>query len=202
LFAELSTGAGLDDPAEQAAQACFSEAFDIGYEIDGDLQQSPGASLPPDPYELYGDNQWPREEILPGFREAFLQYYAQALELSRDLMRIFALALDLSEDFFDDKMKYPGAMARMVHYPPQPVAGETMAGLAAHTVGSCTYLLPCLRALMKVLSLGLRMRYDSVPRQRSGAAGAQQSRTMDPCTANPRDISCEYCRLFGDLVGY
>lgn len=201
LFAELSTGADLDDPAARAAQECFSEAFDIGYEIDGDLQQPPGASLPPDPYELYGDNQWPSDEILPGFRETFLRYYAQLLELSRDLMRIFALALDLPENFFDDKMKFPGAMARMMHYPPQP-AGEKMAGLAAHTVGAVLSQRPSHTCLWKLLSSGLRMRYNSVSRRCSGAAGAQQSRTMDPCTANSRDISSKYCRLSGSLVSH
>jgi isopenicillin N synthase-like dioxygenase len=55
------------------------------------------------------------------------------------LMRIFALALGLQEDFFDDKMKYPGAMARMLHYPPQPTQGQKMAGLAAHTVSRISF---------------------------------------------------------------
>lgn len=138
MFAEQSTGAGLDDPADRASQACFSEAYDIGYEIQGDSQKEPDHPLPPDPYELYGDNQWPREDILPGFRESFLRFFAEALELSRDLMRISALALDLDEHFFDDKMKYPGAMGRMMRYPPQETKGESVAGLAAHTVSGST----------------------------------------------------------------
>lgn len=124
----------MDDPADQASQACFSEAFDIGYEILGDSRKAADDPAPPDPYELYGDNQWPREDILPGFRGTYLRYYAEALDLSRELMRIFALALDLEEGFFDDKMKYPGAMSRLMHYPPQPANGELTAGLAAHTV--------------------------------------------------------------------
>jgi isopenicillin N synthase-like dioxygenase len=142
MFAELNTGAdGLDDPADRSSQAGFSEGFDIGYEILGDSQKAADDSLPPDTYELYGDNQWPREDLLPGFRETYLRYYAKALELSRDLMMIFALALDLEETFFDDKMGYPGAMSRMMHYPPKPVNGEIMPGIAAHTVSPSPFLM-------------------------------------------------------------
>lgn len=133
LFAELSTGIGVQDPAEPSEQACFSEGFDIGYEIEGDATKKPGDPLPPDPFSLYGENQWPREADCPGFRQDFLAYYAAALDLCRQLMGIFAQALDLQADFFDDKMKHPGSMARMMHYPPQPVKTGAMAGLAAHT---------------------------------------------------------------------
>ena len=115
-------------------QVCYSEGFDIGYEIDGDSSKKAGDSLPSDPYNLYGDNQWPREADCPGFRKTFLQYYAAALDLTRELMRIFAHALGLEHDFFEDKMRHPGAMARLLHYPPQPLHGQSMAGLAAHTV--------------------------------------------------------------------
>lgn len=81
-----------------------------------------------------GENQWPDEDILPGFRASYLRYYAELLELSRALMRIFALALDLEEDFFDAMTEFPGATSRMLHYPPQPVEGQEIPGLAAHTV--------------------------------------------------------------------
>ncbi|KAF4508822.1 hypothetical protein G6O67_005154 [Ophiocordyceps sinensis] len=141
VFAELSTGTDLDDPAEQAEQASFSEAFDIGYEIAGDATKKPEDPLPPDTFSLYGDNQWPREQDCPGFRKVFLEYYVEVLELCRDLMRIFAQALGLRGDFFDGKMDHPGAMARMLHYPPQPVEGEVMAGLAAHTDYECVTVL-------------------------------------------------------------
>lgn len=90
--------------------------------------------LPPDIYGLYGDNQWPGDDILPGFRETFLQWFAQGLNLCRALMRIFALAVGEEEHFFDSKMKYPGAQSRMMHYPPQPVVGEVQEGVGSHTV--------------------------------------------------------------------
>lgn len=134
LFAELSTGADLDDPEDRAKQVSYSEGFDIGYEIDGDSSKKPGDSLPPDRHDMYGENQWPRGADCPGFRQTLLQYYAAALDLTRELMRIFAQALDLEPDFFEDKMKHPGAMARLLHYPPQLLHGQSMPGLAAHTV--------------------------------------------------------------------
>ena len=136
LYSEQPTGTDLDttpkpDPASPGA---FSESFDIGYEIKADPLKSPEDALPPDTYDLYGDNQWPSEDVLPGFREVYLRYFAQALTLCRALIRVFALALDLPEVFFDSMVKYPGATSRMLHYPPQPVANEVRIGLGEHTV--------------------------------------------------------------------
>lgn len=50
-------------------------------------------------------------------------------------MRGFAVALGVGREFFEDKMRDPGCMARMVHYPPQPV-GRVLDGIAVHTVGT------------------------------------------------------------------
>lgn len=99
-----------------------------------DLQKSEGDVLPPDTYGLYGDNQWPDQETLAGFKETYLQYCGTVLELCRKLMRIFALSLEVSEDYFDSKIRYPGVTSRMMHYPAQRVSGEMREGLGAHTV--------------------------------------------------------------------
>ncbi|OJT13003.1 hypothetical protein TRAPUB_10480 [Trametes pubescens] len=50
---------------------------------------------------MAGANVWPSE--LPGFRESVLSYYHAAVDLGRKLFPLFALALDLPEDFFADK---------------------------------------------------------------------------------------------------
>lgn len=120
-------------PEEEIVDA-LSEAFDIGYEIAMDFQRSKDDVLPPDTYDLYGDNQWPGQETLAGFRETYIQYCGTVLELCRKLMRIFALSLDVPEDYFDSKIRYPGVTSRMMHYPAQSVSGETREGLGAHTV--------------------------------------------------------------------
>ncbi|KAL2004546.1 hypothetical protein VTN00DRAFT_3431 [Thermoascus crustaceus] len=119
----------------------LSEAFDIGYEIAGDRQKGPNDVLPPDNFSLYGGNQWPKEENLPGFRETYLSYFGEVLELSRRLMKIFALSLDLPEDYFDGIVKYPGCISRLMHYPPQPVPGEEQVGIAIHTDYECFTIL-------------------------------------------------------------
>ncbi|KAH8434907.1 uncharacterized protein LDX57_012538 [Aspergillus melleus] len=134
LYSENSTGSKGEDPTELNTMGTLSESFDFGYEIAADAQRAVDDVLPPDPFSLYGGNQWPSDELVPGFRETYLQYFSQVLDLGRRMMRIFALALDLEEGFFDDKTKYPGATMRMMHYPPQPVEGGIAEGLGAHTV--------------------------------------------------------------------
>lgn len=139
LYSEQPTDTdfGTAPKSDPTSPGAFSESFDIGYEVAADPLKSQNDVLPPDTYDLYGDNQWPEEDVLPGFREIYLRYFAEALTLSRALIRIFALALDLPEDFFDPMVKNPGATSRMLHYPPQPVAGEVKVGLGEHTVSNC-----------------------------------------------------------------
>ncbi|PWY66768.1 Clavaminate synthase-like protein [Aspergillus heteromorphus CBS 117.55] len=142
LNCEQPTGTDLEPaPEPDPSTAAFSEAFDIGYELDADPQRSPTDTLPADAYELYGDNQWPRDDLLPGFREVYRRYFAEALTLCRAMIRIFALALDLPEDFFDPMVNYPGATSRMLHYPPQPAADAIRIGLGEHTDYECFTLL-------------------------------------------------------------
>jgi isopenicillin N synthase-like dioxygenase len=52
---------------------------------------------------------WEGTAHLPGFKEEVLAYWAACLTLARKLVRIFALSLDLPEDYFDSKVTYPGA---------------------------------------------------------------------------------------------
>ncbi|HEY0200167.1 MAG TPA: 2OG-Fe(II) oxygenase family protein [Burkholderiaceae bacterium] len=64
--------------------------------------------------------------------------------LAASLMRIFALALALPENFFDDKINEHISMLRVLSYPPQreaPLPGQMRAG--AHSdYGSMTIVLP------------------------------------------------------------
>lgn len=46
-------------------------------------------------------NLWPD---LPGFADVYRRYYALMEELAQEIMRLFALALDLPEAWFDDKI--------------------------------------------------------------------------------------------------
>ena len=72
----------------------------------------------------------------------------QALQLARHLFRLFALSLALPEEYFDRLMTHPGAIARLIRYPPstnpKPLSAlseEEEIGLGAHTDYECFTLL-------------------------------------------------------------
>ncbi len=83
-------------------------------------------------YQTYGHNQWPAEvPEAPAVCEAYIQ---TMLALSRQLMQLLALSLDLAEDYFDDTSESPMLTLRMVRYPPHPEgADERTFGAGAHT---------------------------------------------------------------------
>ncbi|KAJ6119978.1 hypothetical protein N7523_004258 [Penicillium sp. IBT 18751x] len=137
---ERSTGTDDDPIPKEEATGVLSEAFDVGYELAMDFRKKKDDVLPTDTYELYGDNQWPDHETLTGFSQTYIQYCGTLLELCRKLMKIFALSLDVSEDFFESKIRNPGITSRMMHYPAQP-ATETREGLGAHTDYECFTIL-------------------------------------------------------------
>jgi len=105
--------------------------------------------LPAEPYyseELAGPhfapNVWPT--TLPGFDTAYAEYFDAMGDLARSLMRIFALALELPEPFFDDKIDNHISMFRSLRYPHLKGGieeGQLRAG--AHTdYGSLTIVKP------------------------------------------------------------
>lgn len=77
-------------------------------------------------------NLWPERPA--DFADAAMAYYRATEKLSFVMMRIAALALDLPEDFFQDKINEHVSAMRINHYPaetPAAVAGQIRAG--AHT---------------------------------------------------------------------
>jgi isopenicillin N synthase-like dioxygenase len=77
------------------------------------------SSLPPDADPALGSpNRWP---ALPGFKEAYENYYAAMEVLAADIMRLFALALDLPEDWFEEKIRHHMTNLTANYYPKQPV---------------------------------------------------------------------------------
>src|SRR5262245_21997583 len=89
---------------------------------------------------IFADNVWPREPDVPGFRAAFTSFYLAAEQLATTLMRIFALALDLPEHFFDDKVDKHFSNLCAYHYPPMsaPPAPGQLRGGAHKDFGSLT----------------------------------------------------------------
>jgi isopenicillin N synthase-like dioxygenase len=87
------------------------------------------------------DNQWLNEATLPGFRDA-VEGYAAALErLGKRLLPIFAAALKIQPDFFDEAFVSPLYRLRMTHYPPQQNVPVDEFGIAPHVDTTfCTIL--------------------------------------------------------------
>jgi isopenicillin N synthase-like dioxygenase len=90
----------------------------------------------------YAATIWPEKP--EGFVEAWRRYYAALEDLAARVMRVFALALMLPEDYFDAFLDAPVSALRALNYPAQTIApkpGQLRAG--AHTdYGSLTILLP------------------------------------------------------------
>lgn len=105
----------------------LSEAFNWAYDPAEDPeavdQSAPAVSI------------WPSD--LPGFREGLYAYHTKLLQLSRRLTRIFALALHLPEDSFDEYIRQPEAGARILHYPQQSASVDEQNGIGAHTDVEC-----------------------------------------------------------------
>ncbi len=78
---------------------------------------------------FFAENLWPEE--LPEFQDVWSRYYREMERLATDLMRIFALALGLDENFFDDKVDRHITNMSGIHYPPltePPLPGQLRGG--------------------------------------------------------------------------
>ncbi|HEY0912777.1 MAG TPA: 2OG-Fe(II) oxygenase family protein, partial [Bradyrhizobium sp.] len=88
----------------------------------------------------FAENAWPTQPA--DLRPIWTAYFSAMQDLAADLMRMFALALDLPETFFDDKIDRHISMFRALRYPSQvtpPEPGQMRAG--AHSdYGSLTIL--------------------------------------------------------------
>ncbi|MEM7276127.1 MAG: 2-oxoglutarate and iron-dependent oxygenase domain-containing protein, partial [Actinomycetota bacterium] len=66
----------------------------------------------------FDQNQWPAETDAPGFRAGVERYATAVTDLARRLLPVYATALDLPPDFFDEGFQHPFWRLRMTHYPP------------------------------------------------------------------------------------
>lgn len=81
------------------------------------------------------DFVWEGTSHLAGFKTDCVAYWAGCLRLARKLVRSFALSLDLAEDYWDDKVTFPGADFVFNYYRPrseEEVKGNFV-GLGSHT---------------------------------------------------------------------
>ncbi|KAF2811381.1 Clavaminate synthase-like protein [Mytilinidion resinicola] len=106
----------------------MKEAFSFG---DDPHEPEQNAPCKPGPDAPKRANAWP--SAYPEFRPAMYDYFTRVKAFSQALMRIFALALDLPEDFFDAAISFPMVGIRALHYPPQEKPNANDIGLGAHT---------------------------------------------------------------------
>lgn len=78
------------------------------------------------------DNQWLPDEALPGFRSRVEAYGAAAEALALQLIKVYAVALDLEPDWFDAAFEDPFWRLRLTHYPPEPNRDAEAFGIAPH----------------------------------------------------------------------
>lgn len=80
---------------------------------------------------------WEETRHLPGFKQDMLAYWQHCLTLARRLIRVFALALDLPETYFDHLVTFPGADGVVNYYPKNETSVDAEAvidvGIGAHT---------------------------------------------------------------------
>lgn len=116
------------DPENQV-QGDLKEGYFIGVEVPTD---DPRAGKP-----FFGPNQWPSEDILPGWRQVIEQYQKEALRVSRAVAKFIALALDLDAAFFDKPqiLGEPIVTLRLLHYERGKVSDPTRGiyGCGAHS---------------------------------------------------------------------
>ena len=123
-------GAVMRDDVKPDLKESFNWAFEVP---EGSPLQRPDRPL-------IGPNVWPDD--MPQLRAALYSYYEEVVACGRDLMRAFALALDLPRDFFADRFDCPLARGSAIYYPPQPPdLGEAQFGVGPHTDYGCLTLL-------------------------------------------------------------
>jgi isopenicillin N synthase-like dioxygenase len=118
-------GEGLSYTLDRAAPADLKESLTIGpvdVPADAVVRRPEGA-------RFFSPNLWPRRP--PELREAFTSYYRAMEGLSDTLTRIFAVALDLGEDYFRPYADRHISHLKIVHSPPleeEPLPGQVRAG--------------------------------------------------------------------------
>jgi isopenicillin N synthase-like dioxygenase len=87
---------------------------------------------------------WSSTAHLQGFKSDVLAYWRACLILARQLLPIFALSLDLPEDYFAQVTTYPGADGVFNFYPQaldSSTSSSSDVGLGSHTDLQCFTLL-------------------------------------------------------------
>ena len=88
-----------------------------------------------------GPNKWPNSDLLPDFKNIMLKYYSAMESLGRNMLPLYARALDLAPDYLDGFFTDPMWFTRNVHYPAMK-AEENQFGISPHSDHGFITLLP------------------------------------------------------------
>jgi isopenicillin N synthase-like dioxygenase len=124
------------------ARADRKETFSMRYDGRNDVSSSDPAAQD-DVLTADNDRLWNQTSTVQDFKSTLIKFWQVRLQLARKMIRIFALALELPEDYFDAATTHPGADAVHIHYPGvQTQNPDTIdVGLGAHTDIQCLTLL-------------------------------------------------------------
>ncbi|KAJ5094078.1 hypothetical protein N7456_009939 [Penicillium angulare] len=123
------------------------ETFFVPYNAAYDPTVANPATTSHDEKYLHSGNDsfWEGTDHIPAFKKTTIEFWQHRLTLARKMIRIFALALDMPENYFDEVITRPGADGLYIHYPglPEivPVDTETDVGIGSHTDIQCITLL-------------------------------------------------------------
>ena len=81
---------------------------------------------------LQGPNQWPAEDLLPGFRPVIETYVEQMNALGRQMMEAITIALGMPKGSIAPHFEKPTTFLRLLHYPTQREE-DGLFGSAPHT---------------------------------------------------------------------
>ncbi len=100
----LAKSLGVNTPPD------IKESFGIGRMV------APQVQLPPDDYDFYfGENLWPT--AMPRLQSSLTTYFEAMTELGSRVLRLFAAALDMPHDYFEQFHTYPMSALRCINYP-------------------------------------------------------------------------------------
>jgi isopenicillin N synthase-like dioxygenase len=111
----------------------LKESFVWGLEID---PNDPGiASDNP----FLGENNWPA--LRPNMRKALTSYFSAVSDVGEDLLRAFAVSMNLPPDAFVRGFTRPISRGSAIFYPPHSSAQDEQYGVSPHTDFGCITLL-------------------------------------------------------------
>ena len=95
---------------------------------------------------------WLPEEVIPGFRATVEEYMGTITSLGKQLLLVWARALELDAGFFDDRFRDAYTYFRIAKYPPAPDLEDGEMDLAGHAdTGFMTFLPPADEEGLQVL---------------------------------------------------